>query len=261
MSLQSFQQALTDLVMSPALRARVAEDPPGSLAPYDLSDLEIRRLTALARDPRVRTPTLLHRSFRLSMLANTLPRTCKALGPRGIRELTHAYWSEGPPRTMQYVKEALRFADFARARLRDGSFQNAFLEEVLETELAGLTLARAGVTREAGEHPVPDALAFRTPRLHPACRVVAWHHDPDAVLAALDAGRPLDGIPEEDRCLALAAVGAGKLITQSFGAVERRALLAVDGTRTVGDLCAELDVPGAVFAKLVAGGWLVVTKD
>jgi hypothetical protein len=256
-SLQAFQQALTDLVMSPALRARVAEDPQGCLSGYDLSDLEIRRLAALARDPRVRTPTLLHRSFRLSMLANTLPRTCKALGPRGLRDLMHAYWGEGPPRTMQYLKEALRFADFARGRLRDGSFQHPFLEEVLDTEIASLTLARAGLTWEPADHPVPDDLAFRVLLLHPACRAVAWRHDPDAVLPALDAGQPLEGFPEGEHCLLLAAEPGGVLTLKAFRGGEARALLTADGTRPAGELCEEHDLEGGVLADLMAAGWLV----
>jgi hypothetical protein len=256
MSLQGFQQALTDLVMSPALRARVAEDP-ACLAGYDLSELELRRLAALAGDPRVRTPTYLHRAFRLSMLANTLPRTCKALGPKGLRELTHAYWSEGPPRTMQYVKEALRFGGFALGRLRDGSFRHDFLEEILETEMAALTLDRTGAVWEPGERPVPGDLAFQTPRLHPACRVVPWRHDPDAVLAALETGRPLERISEGQHALLLAAEGGGRVTLKAFGREEGRVLLAVDGMRAVGELCAVLDVPGRVFADLVAGGWVV----
>lgn len=257
MSLQGFQQALTDLVMSPALRARVAEETAACLEGYPLSELEIRRLTALARDPRVRTPTLLHRSFRLSMLANTLPRTCKALGPRGLRELTHAWWEEGPPRTMQYVKEALRFSDYALGRLRDGSFRHEFLEEILETETAILTLSRSGLVWTAGERTVPDDLALQTPRLHPACRVVSWRHDPDAVLAALDAGRPLEGLPEGEHVLLLAAEGGGRVALKTFGRDERRALRAVDGMRTVGELCVELEVPERVFGGLAAGGWVV----
>lgn len=257
MSLQSFQQALTDLVMSPSLRARVAADPPGCLAGYDLSELELRRLAALARDPRVRTPTLLHRSFRLSMLANTLPRTCKALGPRGLRDLMHAYWSEGPPRTMQYVQEALRFAEYARRRLHDGGLANDFLAEVLETEIAGLTLSRSGATWESGARPVPDDLAFQVLRLHPACRAVAWRHEPDAVLAALDAGRPLDGIPPGDHCLLLAAEGGGKLTLKTFQGDAARALLAVDGERQVGELCAAHGLPGRVLAELMAAGWVI----
>lgn len=205
MSLQGFQQALTDLVMSPALRARVSEDP-SCLAGYDLSELERRRLAALARDPRVRTPTYLHRAFRLSMLANTLPRTCKALGPQGLRELTHAWWSEGPPRTMQYVKEALRFREFALGRLRDGSFRHDFLEEILETEIAAVTLGRSGAVS--------------------ASRVVPWRHDPDAVLAALDAGRPLEGLPEGDYALLLTIEAGGRVALKAFGGEEAKALLA-----------------------------------
>lgn len=255
MSLQGFQQALTDLVMSPALRARVSEDP-SCLGGYDLSELERRRLASLARDPRVRTPTFLHRSFRLSMLANTLPRSCKALGPRGLRELTHPYWSEGPPRTMQYVKEAHLFGGYALGRLRDGSFQHPFLEEVLETELAALTLDRSGAVWKPGERPVPDDLAVQALRLHPACRAIPWRHDPDAVLAALDAGRPLEGFPEAEHCLLLTAAGGGKLTMKAFGGEEARALRAADGVRMVGDLCAELDLPGRVFAELMAAGWL-----
>lgn len=257
MSLQGFQQALTDLVMSPALRARVAEDPAACLSGYELSELEVRRLAALARDPRVRTPTLLHRSFRLSMLANTLPRTCKALGPQGLRELTHAYWSEGPPRTMQYVKEALRFSEYALGRLRDGSFRHDFLEEVVETETAILTLGRSGLVREPGERPVPADLALQAPRLHPACRPVPWRHDPNAVLAALDAGRPLDGMPAGEHVLLLAAEADRRVALKTFGREEGRALLAVDGVRTVGELCAALEVPERVFAELMAEGWVV----
>jgi len=261
MSLQGFQQALTDLVMSPALRGRVAEDPAACLAGYELSELEIRRLAALARDPRVRTPTFLHRAFRLSMLANTLPRTCKALGPQGIRELTHAWWSEGPPRTMQYVKEALRFSEYALGRLRDGSFRHDFLGEILETEMVALTLGRSGAVWEPGERTVPDDLAVQAPRLHPACHVVPWRHDPDAVLAALDAGRPLEGMTEGEHVLLLAAEGGGRVSLKAFGREEGRALLAVDGKRTVGELCAALDVPGRVFADLVAGGWVTLRSD
>lgn len=257
MSLQGFQQALSDLVMSSALRARVVEDPAGTLSAYDLSDKERRRLQILAGDARMRTGTLLHRSFRLSMLSNTVPRTCRALGAKAIRELVHAYWAEGPPRSMQYVKEAQRFADFARARLRDGSFRHDFLEEVLETELAQLTLARSGTALEPGEREVPEELASVRVRLHPACRVIPWRHDPDAVLAALDAGRPLEGFAEEEDYLLVAAAGPGQVTMKPVGRDHGRALAAADGTRMVSELRAELQVPEQVFADCLASGWLL----
>ncbi len=258
MSLQGFQQALTDLVMSPALRARVAEEGAACLASYPLSELELRRLEALARDPRVRTPTMLHRSFRLSMLANTLPRSCKALGPRGLRELTHAYWTEGPPRSMQYVKEALRFQEYTLGRLRDGSFRHDFLAEILETETENLALSRSGLAWEPGERPVPDDLALQTPRLHPACRAVSWRHDPEAVLAALDAGRPLEGMAEGEHTLLLISEGGGRVGLKPFRDDEGKVLATVDGQRSVGELCDGLEVPGRVFVDLVRRGWVEI---
>lgn len=256
MSLQDFQKALSDLVMSPALRARAVEDP-AVLAAYDLSERERRRLEALAQDGRMRTGTLLHRSFRLSMLSNTIPRTCRALGPKGIRELTHAYWSEGPPRSMQYIKEALRFGEFALGRLRDGSFRHDFLGEVLETEMSLLRLGRSGAALEAGERTVPEDLGCRVLRLHPACQVVAWRHDPDAVLAALDAGRPLEGFPEGEHFLLITSTGSGRVTLKPVGREVGRVLRAADGARTVDALCAELDLPEQVFAESVTAGWLV----
>ena len=89
MSLRGFQLALSELVMKPGLRRRIADGAVGAeeaLAGFELSDRERRRLEALARDARLKTGTTIHRSFRLSMLANTLPRTCKVLAPAG------AYW-------------------------------------------------------------------------------------------------------------------------------------------------------------------------
>src|SRR5437764_905727 len=119
MSLLGFQQALAELVMTPALRRRVADggaQVDAALAAYELSARERRRLEALARDPGLTTGTTIHRSFRLSMLLNTLPRTCKVLPPAALRELVHAYWQGTVPWSIQYVPEARRFAEFTLAR-------------------------------------------------------------------------------------------------------------------------------------------------
>jgi len=203
MSLPDFQRALSDLVMSPILRAQVAEDASAGLAAYDLSDREHRRLVALARDPGLRTGTLIHRASRLAMLSNTIPRTCRALGPRALKELVHAYWSENPPQSMLYVQEATRFADYVRARLAAGTFEHPFLREMLDTELAILTLAKEG-----GE------------------RVIPFRHDPDAVLQRLDAGQPLDGLEEGEFYLQITALGSGKVAMKAIPAEQGRASLA-----------------------------------
>ena len=57
MSLPEFQRALAEMLMSPAFRTRVADyadGADGALSSFDLSDKELRRLAALARDARLR---------------------------------------------------------------------------------------------------------------------------------------------------------------------------------------------------------------
>jgi hypothetical protein len=254
MSLQDFQRALSDLVMSPGLRARVLEEPAAGLAGYELSDQEHRRLAALARDPGLRTGTVLHRASRLSMLSNTIPRTCRVLGGRGLKELVHAYWSEHPPQSMLYVQEAGRFADYAFARLDAGTFANPFLREVLEMELGTLLLSRAAGAWEppAGE---TGAEVPERPRLHPFCRLVTFRHDPDAVVQALDAGRPLDGLAEEEHFLLLSAAGGGRVACQKVPVEQGRVLAACDGVRLAAAVCAVAGVAHEVLGAVA--GWVV----
>jgi hypothetical protein len=258
MSLQDFQHVLSELVMSPAFRARVAADPEPALAAFELSPRERRRLADLARSPGMQTGTMLHRANRLSMLSNTLPRSCKVLGPRGLKELVHAYWSGHPPETQLYVREAQRFAGYALARLAEGSFAHEFLREVLETELAILVLGRAG---EAWQPPA-DVLAARdsgtlVPRLHPLCRVVAWRHDPDAVLDALDGGQPLAGLPAGEHYLLLTAGAGGRVTMKPVSAEAGRALLAAGNGESLAALAEQVGVARSVFEELVGMGYLV----
>ena len=244
--------------MSSAFRARVAEDPQQSLAAFDLSERERRRLETLAKDPRLRTGTMLHRANRLSMLSNTLPRTCRVLGSRGLKEIVQAYWSDHPPETQIYLREALRFAGYLLARLRDGSLVNAFVEEVLETEVAMLHLGRAGGAWQPPTEPPstsdPDA---RVLRLHPLCRVVRYQHDPDAVLQALDAKQAPDGLPEGEHWLLLTAAGVGRAALKAIPAEQGRALALCDGESSVADLCVRTGLPVSLFEEMRAAGYLV----
>jgi hypothetical protein len=228
MSLLGFQQALAELVMTPALRRRVAAGGAGggeALAAYDLSDRERRRLQTLAGDPGLRTGTTIHRSFRLSMLANVLPRTCKALAPQALRVLVHAYWKENLPRSLEYVPEARRFAEYALARSRAGEVpDHPYLDEVLETELAILALAEL----PAWEPPTaPEPAPEDGRELAPRRRLVPFRHDPDAVLGPLAAGEaPPAGLPEGEHYLLLTARGGGRVNLRSVACDEGRALQA-----------------------------------
>lgn len=265
MSLRGFQQALSELVMQPALRRRLAEGPDeetaAALAAYDLSERERRRLASLARDPGVKTGTTIHRSFRLSMLANALPRTCKALRPPELKELVYAYWREHLPRSYQYLPEARGFAEFALARVRAGALANPFAEEVLEAELAMISLARAPAWQppeaEPGEAGEGSAL-----RLHPLCRVVSFRHHPDALLAALAAGPPSGDLPEGEHYLLLLSAGEGKIDLRALGREQGRMLRACEGEgASVGSLPARAGLPAdecaALARELARTGWLV----
>jgi len=255
MSLPDFQRALSDLVMSPAFRTRVAEEPEAELAAYELSERERRRLAAVARDPGLRTGMLLHRAFRLSMLSNTVPRTCAALGPSGLKTLVHAYWSEHPSQSMLYVKEAQRFADYAFARLAAGTYEHPFLREVLEAELAILVLGKG---RGAWEPPAPGAARLpERPRVHPLCRAVAFRHDPGALFQALDAGLSPAGLAEEEHYLLLTAAGGGRVEMRPVAPEQGRALLACDGVRTAAEVCAAAGVEEKVVGEMAAGGWVI----
>lgn len=257
MSLPEFQRALSEMVMSPGFRNRVAEDPGGALSPFDLSDRELRRLEALARDGGLKTGTLLHRSTRLSMLSNTLPRTCRVLGPKGLKELTHAYWSEHPSYSAFFIQEGGRFGRFALDRLEKGQ---DLAREVLETELAMLELTEAEGVWEApsgsGDSVPPPASGVWVPRLHPLCRAVRFRHPPLAVFAELDAGRVPGDLPAGERYLLLLLTGPKQVGLEELPPDQGRALLACDGRTTVAKLCQDRDLRQESFAEMLAAGYL-----
>jgi hypothetical protein len=260
MSLPEFQRALSEMVMSPAFRTRVADDAAGALSSFDLSAKELRRLEALARDARLKTGTLLHRSTRLSMLSNTLPRTCRVVGPRGLKELTHAYWSAHPPYSAFYVEEGRRFGRFALEQLAAGAFRHPFLREVLETELAFLDLADAGTAWAPSAVPVRPAIAPAdnawVPHRHPLCRAVRFDHPPLRLLQELDAGRVPEDLPAGEHHLLVTVAALGRVDLHELPPDQGRALLACDGRSTADRLAGEQGLRIETFEELLAAGYV-----
>lgn len=274
MSLQAFQQALADLVISPELRARVALDPAAGLAPFDLTGEERKRLAELAADPGpgMRTSTLIHRSFRLSMLSNTLPLTCRALGAAGVREVMQAYWREHLPRNYYYVEEAFRFGRFALAFWAESGFSHPLLPELLEMELAVHELAGGEPwPGEGAAVPLPPAIAggaslaplsrWRA-RLHPSLRAVRFRRDPGEVLRALEEGRlPSEDLPEGEFFLLLVTLPTGQVDQRAVAPEWGRTLCACDGRRSLaeqlaGGGAAEAEAARERLGTLAAAGYL-----
>lgn len=247
MSMLGFQRALSKLVMSPPFRMSVAESPEEALAGIDLSDLERKRIEALARDPRMKTGTMIHRSFRLSMLSRTLPRTCTALGSEGIRDWVHAYWQEQLPRSLLYIREGIRFAHWALARMREQGIDNPFLPEVLEAELALLELSRQELWSQE-----PEAIADGKPRLHPHCRIARFRHDPDLLLSELGAGRVPEDLLEGEHYLLVRSTEPGQVEMSTIIPEAGRVLLVCAGDGSVEEVEAEM------VQELVEDGYLVV---
>lgn len=207
MSLQAFQQALSELVMSPEFRQRLQEEPEAALAAYDLDPRERRRVLSVAADQRVRASTVIHRSFRLGMLLDTMPRTCAALGNAGLKEIVHAYWRSHLPKDYYYAREAARFGAYLLEQLAGGEVVSPYAEEVLHFELASLELRRSA-SDEAGtpaEEPTP------------AERRVTFRHDPRVLLPALDRKEIPAAVPEGTFEVRIRRLPSGELVTELVG--------------------------------------------
>lgn len=194
MTLHGFQQALSELVLSADLRSQVADRGADALSAFDLDPRETRRLLSIAEQSGLGTGILIHRSFRLSMLVRSLPRTCRLLGA-GLSDLVHDYWDEHLPLHYNFVWESCRFADYLRRRLENGLLTDPLLSDLLRMDLASMALRRGLKPEQVALDPRPggaDLLETSTPdRL-----VLVCGHDPRALLTGLDdpgAPRPSKG--------------------------------------------------------------------
>jgi hypothetical protein len=210
MSLLSFQLALADLAASVDLCRRVADDPAGALAGYDLTPVEHRRLVAAARQQGMRVNVALYRYNRIVALTSVVPATVQLLGA-DARAVVDEFWAgSGPDRNMR--REAERFADFLRRGVASGRLASPFLLEVLEFEMARYEASVAPrtplleqVAADAGRWP-DGPLA-----LHPLVRLARFGHEPWAMLGHLARREPppWDDVPEGEFYLFLDYRGGG----------------------------------------------------
>ncbi|MEM8934177.1 MAG: hypothetical protein AAGE94_23490 [Acidobacteriota bacterium] len=184
MTLHAFQQALSELVLSPDLRAEVVDRGTDALAAFDLDPREQRRVLSIAKQSGLGAGVLIHRSFRLSMIVRSLPGTCRLLGPR-LSDLVHDYWREHLPLHYHFVWESCRFAGYLRGLVESETLAEPWLLDMLRIDLACMALQRGLNPEEVDLDPQSDgadlAEAATEDRL-----VVICHHDPRPLLADLD---------------------------------------------------------------------------
>jgi hypothetical protein len=215
MSVTSFQRALCDLIASPRLCLALREDPDATLAPYELSTRERKRLATVVWQRGMSTNCTLYRSNRITPIYTLLNYTCLALGSQfGI--LIDQFWDLKGYRDGQFKSEVERFGIFLRQRVTDGTIVSPFVGELLDFELARNELEftpRKQVLRAIAHLGPPKA---DTPcRLHPLARLVRFRHDPRALLrAAADGIMPPPDLPETEVLVVLSVVDGALRVMQ-----------------------------------------------
>ena len=188
MSLTSFQRALCDLIASPDLCLALRKAPEATLARYELSARERKRLTEVVWQRGMSTNCTLYRSNRITPIYTMLNYTCLSLGGQ-FRTLVEQFWQAKEYQDGQFKSETERFGAFLRQRIADGAVSSPFAGELLEFELAKNALefsSRKAVLRQLSSLKPPEV---DTPcRLHPLARIVCFRHDPTALLGAAALG-------------------------------------------------------------------------
>lgn len=165
MSLLGYQQALCDLIASPASCLRLRDGDASVLDGYDLDGRDRRRLEAVVAQRGMSTTCTLYRVNRITPIFTLLPLTCFLLGDGLIAE-AEKFWEQTGGTDLQFSPEADRFAAFVRRRVEEGSIDNPYVEEVMELELA------------------LNRVAFAARRSREETRI-PFRHDPVALLGPL----------------------------------------------------------------------------
>jgi hypothetical protein len=175
MSLQAFQSGMLRLIADPAFRDSVIASGETALAPLELTEIERRRLRAIAVDRGLDINRTLHKGFRLGKLRALLPMSCQLLGSRRLAHELSGFWAHCPPASFSFIPEALEFCQWLARR----AMRVRYLDEVLAYERAMLELERA----RSGDTP---------------SRIVRFRHDPARLFGALSAGLRPHAIPACD---------------------------------------------------------------
>ena len=137
--LVEFQQALADLVASPALCRQVRADPDLLRLRYELSQRECERLVGMVHHRGMALNCMLYRANRLAPLALNLYGFCRALGPR-LGPLLTEYTERHPHTNVHFYLECDRFCAFVESKLSEGyeldpDAKAVFAEECLKVRL------------------------------------------------------------------------------------------------------------------------------
>jgi len=130
--LGEFQQAMADLVASPALCNAVRDDAAVLTTRYRLTEREHQRALAIARHKGMQAACSVYRMNRITPLAINLRATLQALGER-LPVLMTRYWQDHPRGHTHFYIESERFCRWLVQCQED---QNPGVAEPLQREWA-----------------------------------------------------------------------------------------------------------------------------
>ena len=168
MSLQSFQQAVVDLTLSPWMAQELRKGDAVPLAGYDLTSRERARLSNIVNQPGISVHCSLSRGNRFELIVNAFPMTCVLLRPL-LRRLVDELCQEYRPTNYQLSGEQTAFAAIVRRKMAAGELVIEYLDEIFAYEMACLDL----VERMRSD-PTDEVTAL-----------VEFQHSPDDLLPPL----------------------------------------------------------------------------
>ena len=184
MALAEFQRAFADLAASPERCLDARRDPAEAFAGYHLTARERQRLARMVCDPGMSVNCTLYRVNRLIPVYSVLPLTCTLLG-RELLPLLDAFWASGDEATIQYGREAGRFAAWLQARMAAGAMPGP-AQDALAFEIAAFEVRTA--PRDDAEG---GSAGGRT-------RWIRFRYDPAEVLDPSDPPKPLSPLAREE---------------------------------------------------------------
>lgn len=138
--LADFQQALADLTASPELCNAVRADAGVLAARYSLTEVETRRITAVAGHTGMTCACVVYRMNRLAPLAMNVRQTLRALGP-ALPGVAGQYWHDHPRGHSHFHIEAGRFCRWLRQRIDEGLEVPPQVTTALKTDGAAVDAA------------------------------------------------------------------------------------------------------------------------
>lgn len=137
------------LVVDTSFRERASGEGAVFFDDPQLTPLEGRRLTHVARSDGLGITVMLHRGWRLGKLLSLMPGTCAVLGPDRVAAELGVFWRERLPDSLYFQDEALAFA--AHLAGREDLLAIPGLQAVLAHERGRLERGPSNVT-VAGSH-------------------------------------------------------------------------------------------------------------